>query len=63
METWITEHWQDIINITASVIGTAKVIAAATTNETDNKILGYILKFVDLVGLVGNKTQIKEKRF
>lgn len=59
MQEWIMANWQTIVNVTVIVIGSAKAIAAITPNETDNKIVGRILKLVDLVGLIGTKTKQK----
>lgn len=62
MIEWLTANWQDIVNVSVIVVGAAKAIAMITPNETDNKIVGRILKLVDFVGLIGTKTKTKGKQ-
>lgn len=45
--------------IATAVIAFASALAKITPNETDNKIVGYALKFIDVFALTTGKTEIK----
>ena len=56
---WVVANWQEIFNIAMAVIGVAKLGAKLTPSEVDDNFVGKAVKMLDVVGLVGNKTQIK----
>ena len=55
----------DFINtwwaVIPSIIAAASVIAKITKNETDDKIVAGILKFIDVFALTTGKTKLKDK--
>jgi len=64
METlieWITENWGTIAQVVAYLIAIAAVIAKATPNQTDKKIVYYILHIADLIGLNTEPTELSER--
>jgi len=65
METlieWLTENWGTIAQVVAYLIAIAAVIAKATPNQTDNKIVYYILHIADLVGFNTEPTVLKDMK-
>ena len=45
----------EIIEIAFAIIGAAATIAAITPNKRDDEIVGFILKFVNVIGMnIGN---------
>ena len=47
---FLNENLVQILELVASIIGVAALIAAMTPNETDNKVVAAIGKFFDLLG-------------
>lgn len=63
MLEWISNiNWTDVINVVPWIITGASVIVKATPNETDNKVLEYVIKFFEKIGLntkpVDKKTKV-----
>lgn len=46
-----------------SIIAAASVIAKITPNQTDDKIVGFILKLIDGFALTTGKTEVKDKSY
>ena len=59
---WLTENWGTIAQVAAYLVAIAAVIAKATPNQTDNKIVYYILHIADLVGLNTEPTVLKDMK-
>ena len=53
---WITANWQTLV---IAIVGIAKVLAKVTPSEVDDNKVGKAIKMLDMIGLVGNKTQVK----
>lgn len=56
---WIAANGQEIFNIVMAIIGVAKLGAKLTPSEVDDNYVGKAIKMLDVIGLVGTKTQIK----
>ncbi len=41
-----------------SIIAVASIIAKITPNQTDDKIVGFVLKFIDAFALTTGKTKL-----
>jgi len=46
--------------VVPSIVAVASVIAKITPNETDDKVVAFILKVVDALALTTGKTQLKK---
>ena len=56
---WISTNWTWVaFTLFPAIVTVASIIAKATTNETDNKIVGVLLKVVDFAALTTGKTKI-----
>ena len=51
----ISTYWP----VVPSVIAVASIIAKITPNQTDDKVVAWILKFVDAMALTTGKTRLK----
>lgn len=49
--TWITENWLLISTVAAHVVAIAAAIAAVTKTETDNKVVAFLRKVLDVLAL------------
>jgi len=56
---FITENWESIVAIFTGVVTLASIVAKITTNETDNKIVGVLLKIVDMLAINTKPTIVK----
>jgi len=56
---WIIANWETIVAIITGIVTTFSVIAKLTPTETDNKIVGWLLKFVDFLAINNKPTEIK----
>ena len=57
---WITSNWVTIMSVITSVIGIAAVIAKATPNTIDNKIVDWLIKIINVIGMnFGNTKNVK----
>lgn len=56
---WITAHTGEIISIVTGTVAVASVVAKITPNETDDKLVGFFLKLIDLFALSTKPTEIK----
>ncbi len=56
---YIVANWADIIAILTGVVTTASIIAKMTITETDNKYVGYALKFIDFLAINNKPTEVK----
>jgi len=54
---WIIENW---LIIATTAISIASVVAKITPNETDNKIIAMIQKFVDTIAMSSKPTELKK---
>ena len=50
---WLTENWQDLINIACYVVTAASVIVKMTPTKKDDAIVAKILAFLSLAKKVG----------
>lgn len=52
---WIIANWAIVLEVATSVVGVAALIATLTPNSSDNGVMDFLLKLVNLVGAnVGN---------
>ncbi|MCP4121881.1 MAG: hypothetical protein GY751_09025 [Bacteroidetes bacterium] len=52
---WIIANWTNVLEIVTSVVGVGALIATLTPNASDNSVIDFILKFINLLGAnVGN---------
>lgn len=56
---WIIEHWDVILIGVTGIVTGASIIAKCTPTETDDKIIGRILQFIDRIALNNKPTEIK----
>jgi len=56
---WIIANWASVVAIVTGIVTVASIIAKLTPTETDDKIVGYILKIVDFLALNNKPTEIK----
>lgn len=57
---WISANWWTVIvPVFTGVVTVASIIAKATPNEIDNKVVGVLLKIVDFFALTTGKTKTK----
>lgn len=61
MVAWITANAADLIAIFTLMVTVFSIVAKITPNETDNKVVGYILKLIDALALNNTPTEIKPK--
>jgi len=52
----ITENWPQYVAVLLAVLGAASAIARITPNDSDNKVIDAIWKFVNKLGLRGGPT-------
>jgi hypothetical protein len=57
---FIQANWGSIVAIITGVISIASIIAKLTPNKTDDKVLGCILKVVDVLAINTKPTTIKK---
>ena len=48
---FIVANWKDILTATLSLLGAFSIIARLTPNKTDDKIINYIIKIINVFGL------------
>ena len=56
---WAIANKGQVLTILTSIITVASVVAKLTPTETDNRILGKILKIVDMLAVNNKPTEIK----
>ena len=56
---FIINNWGTILAIIPMVIGLATVIAKITPNQTDDKVVGFLMRMVDLLAVHAEKTKTK----
>lgn len=56
---WILTHTAEIISLVTGIVAVASVVAKLTPTEIDNKVVGFLLKVIDLLAL--NTEPIKTK--
>lgn len=61
MINWIMENKEALITIVTGLVTVASIIAKMTPTETDNKVVGYVLKFVDMLAMNNKPTEIRGK--
>lgn len=61
MIQWITANAADLIAILTAVVAVASLVAKVTPTEVDNKVIAYILKFIDALALNTKPTELKKK--
>jgi len=47
---WLIENVNVVYDIVVQVVGVAALVATLTPNESDNKVVDAVLKFVNLLG-------------
>lgn len=47
---WITQNWPQLLEIITAIVTIASLVANLTPTETDNKIVAYIVRAVNLLG-------------
>ena len=57
---WITANWKDILTIITGVIAVASVVTRLTPTKVDDNVLGYIVKFIDVLSVPTKPTEIKK---
>ncbi len=58
---WIVNNWGAILAAIPMVIGIATIITKLTKNETDDKILAFFMKLVDLIAIHAEPTKFVAK--
>lgn len=58
---YVTQNWEMVAGIITAAVTLASLIAKATPNETDNKVVAILLKIVDALALTTGKTVLKGK--
>ncbi len=48
---FIIANWKDILTAVLSILGAFSIIAKLTPNKTDDKIINYLLKIINVFGL------------
>ena len=56
---WIIAHSAEIISIVTGIVAVASVIAKLTPTEIDNKVVGFLLKLIDILAI--NTEPVKTK--
>ena len=56
MVEWISEHWDEASVIVLAALGLFSAIARVTPNESDNKVVDWIWKLINKLGLRGGPT-------
>ena len=56
---WIIANWASVVAIVTGIVTVASIIAKLTPTETDDKLVGYILKIIDVLALNNKPTEIK----
>ena len=56
---WFMSHLPEIISIVTGVVTVASVAAKLTPGETDDKVVGFFLKLIDLLAI--NTEPVKTK--
>lgn len=54
--TFVVQHWAEIVQAVASIIGGFAIISKLTPTQTDDKVVNYLLQIVHL-GALGLKTE------
>ena len=57
--SWIINNWELIVAATTASVTAASIIAKLTPTEVDNKVIGYLLKIVDILAINNKPTEIK----
>ena len=57
--TWIINNWELIVAAFTAIVTAASIIAKLTPTEVDNKVIGYLLKLVDILAINNKPTEIK----
>jgi hypothetical protein len=48
---FILINWKEILTAVLSILGTFSIIAKLTPNTTDDKVVNFLLKIVNVFGL------------
>ena len=56
---WIIANWESVVAIITGIVTVASIIAKITPTETDDKVVGFLLKFVDLLAINNKPTEVK----
>jgi len=56
---WITVNWASIIAIITGVISVASIVAKLTPTKVDDNVVGYLIKFVDILAVNNKPTESK----
>ncbi len=52
---------QEIIFIITSIVSIASIIARITPTKTDDKYVGYLLQFIDVIAINNTPTKVNKK--
>jgi hypothetical protein len=47
---WLTENFSNVIEVVLNLVGAFAVIATMTPNESDNKIVAFVLNVINTLG-------------
>jgi len=59
---WITANWVSVVGIITGIVTVASVVAKLTPTKTDDKLVGYALKFIDFLAINNKPTEIKKTK-
>ena len=54
---WLLENWDNILLGITSIVTGASIIAKLTPTQTDDEIIGKILRFIDKIALNNEPTK------
>jgi|32_taG_2_1085360.scaffolds.fasta_scaffold01371_11 hypothetical protein len=47
---WLTENFSNVVEVVLNLVGAFAVIATMTPNESDNKIVAFVLNVINTLG-------------
>ena len=53
---WLTENFSNVVEVVLNLVGAFAVIATMTPNESDNKIVAFVLNVINTLGANFGKT-------
>jgi hypothetical protein len=59
---FITSNWGMILAAIPMIIGIATIITKATPNKTDDKVVAFLMKLVDLIAIHAETTKFVPKK-
>lgn len=58
---WITANWGSLVAIVTGVVTLASIVAKITPTKTDDKYVGYALKFINFLAVSAKPIEKKTK--